>query len=137
MSWFSRLFSRREPEAAPVRAPFAIPLPEGYGPKWLERPRPPKRNLKKFTAEEIAADDNRYKKKKCARSSCKIAGLTATVRKELLAKPLFGGHVATLRLARPASKMTASASAMRSRPRLDFRASTIAQLAGADASRNL
>lgn len=60
MSWFSCLLSRRELEAAPVKASFAIPLPQGYDPKWLERPRPPNRNRKKFTAEEIAADEDRY-----------------------------------------------------------------------------
>ncbi len=59
---FRRLFGRETLERDANQSPFAIPIPEGTDPKMWERTRPPIRNRKKYTSEEIEADADRYKK---------------------------------------------------------------------------
>jgi uncharacterized protein with gpF-like domain len=61
MSWLSRLFFRNKDADRPDRPSYAISIPEGTDPKMWERTRPPIRNRKKYTAEEIDADNERYR----------------------------------------------------------------------------
>jgi len=62
MRWLSHLFSRKPSDIAAVKPSIAIPIPEGTDPKMWERARQPIRNRNKYAAEEIAADELRYKK---------------------------------------------------------------------------
>jgi uncharacterized protein with gpF-like domain len=59
MNWFRRLFSR-QPITDQKTPSVAIPIPEGSDPAMWSRVAPPKRNRKKFTDEEIEADQKRY-----------------------------------------------------------------------------
>jgi hypothetical protein len=72
MNWLSRLFSRNGDADHTDRPSVAIPIPEGSDPKMWERTRPPIRNRKKFTAEQIDADNERYKKE--MREKCRYIG---------------------------------------------------------------